>query len=585
MDQVEEIKQKLNVVELVGGYVKLKQAGRNFKGLCPFHQEKTPSFMVNPELGIYKCFGCGKGGDAFNFIEEIEGLEFGEALEMLAERAGVKLLPRLNQEQKTELDQMREALELALQYFHYLLTQHSVGQVAREYLKSRRLSQKLVDKFSLGFALDSWDGLKKYLVEKKKFKPELLERAGLLVRSAKGGYYDRFRARIIFPLRDHRGKTIGFAGRVVPQLADEKEAKYINSPETPLYHKSQVLYGLDVAKQSIRQQDRVILVEGEMDMISSYAAGVGETVAVKGTAFTEDQVKLLGRYTRNLFLALDADTAGDEATKRSIILAEAAGMNLRVIRISGGKDPDDIARNDSAAWKKLIDTAVDVYDFYLSSATKKHDPQTVEGKRRISTEVLPIIGRIANQVFRGHYVKKIAAVLGVDEADIEAEIGRLSRGQVFESAKTRPTTETPDRLETLGREMISLLWATDDENNTLVKKHLAGLTLTKAVGQIIRKWLKLDHTKENRGDEVINFIKSLPAELRTLAGEIYLESVDLTRIDRDLETTAAELEKYIVKQKLDSLTVAIKSAEKDKAKQELKKLQHQFVQWSSRIQT
>lgn len=583
MDQVEEVKQKTDIVELVSGYVTLKQAGRNFKGLCPFHQEKTPSFMVNPELGIYKCFGCSKGGDVFNFVEEIEGLEFGEALAMLAERAGVKLQPRPGQADQTELDQMREVHDLANQYYHYLLTKHTVGKIGRDYLKSRKITAKIIDKFQLGFAINAWDGLARFLVTKKKFSPELLEKAGLLVRSSKGSHYDRFRGRIIFPLRDHKGKTVGFAGRILPIYTSDKEAKYINSPETPLYHKSQMLYGLYEAKQAIREKDRVVLVEGELDMISSFTAGMGETVAIKGTALTEDHIRLLGRYTHNLILALDADAAGTAAAKRSIILAENAGMNVKVIEICGGKDPDDIARGDPKLWRQMVEAAVDVYQFYLNAALKEHNPSTVEGKRRITAEIIPVLDKISNRVIRDHYVRKLAATLGVGEESVNAEIERSSRGEKLAQVTTKPTpSSAPDQASQLGREVVRLLWETDSRGWDVAKKRLAGLPLPGATGQLIQRWLELE---ANQGGDaaVVAFIKKLPPEIRALAGEIYLEPVDDRHLERDLETTLDQFEKYLVRQKMDQLTGLIKEAERNKNKGDLKNLQSQFVHWSRRL--
>lgn len=583
MDQVEEIKQKIDIVELVGGYVTLKQGGRNFKGLCPFHQEKSPSFMVNPEIGIYKCFGCGKGGDIFTFIQEIEGLEFPEALALLAERAGVKLKNTGRGENRSELEEMRSAHDQAAAYYHFLLTKHPVGQVARDYLKNRQITPALIERFQLGFALDSWDGLKKYLAEKKNFKPELLEKGGLLIRSDKGSVYDRFRARVMFPLRDHRGVTVGFAGRVIPSLADQREAKYINSPETPLYHKSRVLYGLFEAKQEIRNKDRVVLVEGELDMISSFAAGVGETVAIKGTALTEEHLKLLGRLTQNLVLALDADSAGDTAAKRSIALAEEAGMNVKVIKIEDAKDPDEIARHNPKQWRELVDKAVDIYEFYLSTSLKKHDPKTVEGKRRITAEVIPILAKITNQVVRGFYSKKLATVLSVGEESVNAEIDRVSRGLVTMETKTKPEVASVVMHQgDLIKDLLRLLWESQPSETTQAAKNLAGLSLPEAGGQLVLHWLEFDSGAMGE-KRVIEFIKSLPPELKALAGEIYLESVDTTRLERDIETTLKQLVQQLVKRKLDQITVLIKQAEQKKDKVELKKLQGSFVQWSRRL--
>ena len=320
MDQVEEVKKKTDMVTLVGEYVELKKAGRNFKGLCPFHNEKTPSFMVNEELQIFKCFGCGKGGDALSFLMEIEGLEFGEALTKLAERAGVKLVYQDRGEKRGEKEELLKVHLLAQEYYHYLLQKHEVGKWARKYLKDRKINEKLIESFGLGFSPTGWDGLTRFLRDKKGFSEKVIEKSGLGIRGKKG-LYDRFRGRVMFPLLDSGGKVVGFSGRVLPDFARKNEPKYINSPETAIYHKSEMLFGLSQSKQEMRKKGRVVVVEGEIDMISSFAAGVGETVAIKGSALTEEMVERLARLVETVIFAMDADEAGEKAMKRSVSMS------------------------------------------------------------------------------------------------------------------------------------------------------------------------------------------------------------------------------------------------------------------------
>ncbi len=587
MDQVEEIKHRLGIVEVVGSVVKLKPAGRNHKGLCPFHNEKTPSFMVNPELGIYKCFGCGKGGDIFSFIQEYEKVDFTEALGILAERAGVVLQKSgFDSPQKQEVDHLLEIHNVAADYFHYLLTQHPVGEPARLYLAQRKVSDRIIQEFRLGFALNTWDGLYQYLVVKKKFSAPLLEKAGLLTKSSKGTWLDRFRGRVIFPLADHRGRVVGFAGRVLPtikQLGEFDPPKYINSPETAIYHKSKMLFGLFQAKPFIRTADRVILVEGELDMISSFASGVGETVAIKGTALTEDQILLLSRLTKNLVLSLDADTAGDTATKRSILLAETAGMNIKVVHISGGKDPDEIARENPKLWKEMIAQAVDIYQFYIDSAVAKFGTESIEAKKAVSQIVLPILAKIENKVVQAHYLKFMAQLLAVSEEVVQAEMNREARkaAGLLETPVSRPEVKHKAREELLQEDLLRLAWSIPLAMVTQTQARLDKLVLTGAVGKILKLWFSRQfEAKSDQEAEVVDFIRSLPEELRQVAGDLYLQVEEVKEPQRQLEQVLGELEQTFIKGQLESLVDQIKEAESQGDRQRVAQLEQRLVQIS-----
>lgn len=572
MDEVEQIKSRIDIVELISKYVALKQAGRNFKGLCPFHQEKSGSFMVNPELGIYKCFGCGKAGDVFNFVQEIEGLEFVEALEMLAEKAGVTLQKRKPSEKEGRMKKLYEIHELAAEYFHYLLMQHPVGEVARKYLDNRQIGLKLINTFQIGFSVNDWEGLKSYLVDKKKIDPELLVEGGLLGRNASGRYYDRFRGRIMFPLRDHRGKVVGMAGRVIPGYSDEKDSpKYINSPETPIYHKSHVLYGLYEAKKDIKDRDRVVLVEGELDMISSFSSGIGETVAIKGTALTAEQIRLLSRYTRNLVIALDADVAGDAAAKRGISMAEEAGMNIKVIMISEGKDPDDVARKFPQLWKKMVDEAVDIYEFYIETAREKYDLSNIDGKKSFTREVLPIVGKITNQVVRNFYLKKCATLLDSDVDSVEKELDRVLRGERIERVE-EVRVEKLDSEQNRYREYLRLLWSVPGDESTVVAKKFVDLDFGGNFGEILRLWLG------SRGNyEVADFVKNLPEGLRDKASHIYMEPVEG---EKNLSEATEDLWRFLVKRKIEELRKKLKELEKSGDNKEVNEVLKLVVKWS-----
>lgn len=429
MSDVDEIKSRLNIVDSIGKIVKLKKAGRNFKGLCPFHSEKTPSFIVSPDRQSYHCFGCGKGGDIFTFITEYHHVDFAEALEDLAATAGVTLTRKFTDTKEGNLRQkILEVNHLASEFYQYLLTSHSLGEKGKLYLKNRGISDKSIKTFSLGYSPNSWDGLYKFL-RKKGYDDDIMEKAGLVIKQR--GIYDRFRGRIMFTLKDHRGNVVGFAGRVLDPEA--KEAKYINTSETPVYSKSNILYGLDVTKDAIQKANDAVVMEGELDVISSFQSGIGNVVAIKGTALTEGHVRLLRRFTDRLAFALDNDMAGDAAARRGIEIADSLGMDMRVVTLPSGKDPDEAARENPGLLKKAIKDAVPVYDYFLSSAVTRFDVTTAYGKKKVSDELLPIVIKIDNPIVQNHYIKKLAQTLGTTE---DAIIQSMRKNQQHHAQKS-----------------------------------------------------------------------------------------------------------------------------------------------------
>jgi DNA primase len=415
MTELEQIKERVSVVDLISESVTLKKAGRNFKGLCPFHNERTPSFVVSPERNIWHCFGCGKGGDIFTFLMELEHLEFSEALKILAERAGVKLESRMPSTPQSQLkDRLIEIHHLAEEFYHFILTKHVLGERARLYLKERGVTDAVLATFKLGFAPSSWDNLARFLL-KKGYTQKELELSGVVIRG-NHGIYDRFRARIMFPLKDHRGITIAFSGRVLSPT--EKEAKYINSPETPLYIKGNTFFGLSVTKEAIRKAGSAIVVEGEFDVISSFQVGVAHVVAVKGSALTEAQIRLIKRFTDKILLALDRDVAGDSAARRGIEIADRAGLEVRVIEVPTGKDPDEAARSSPGLWKKAVGESQPYFDFLIASAFERFKNGDVYSKKKIGDELLPVLTRMENTIVQAHYVKVLAVQLSLSEVKI-----------------------------------------------------------------------------------------------------------------------------------------------------------------------
>lgn len=436
-NQVDEVKQKIDITEVIGERVVLKRAGRNLKGLCPFHGEKTPSFFVSPEMQMYKCFGCGAAGDVFSFLEAYEGMTFPEALEAAAKKAGVVLTKSYQNSEDRQRTRLLEAIHLAGEMYHYLLTKHRAGSKALAYLKERGVSKETINTYRLGYAPDQWRALSDFLLKKKGYTEKELVLAGLAVKHPTGRIYDRFRGRVMFPQMRANGTEVGLAGRLLGQ--NEKEAKYINSPETQLYHKSEVLYGLYQARGAIKKANRAVVVEGEFDVLSSVQAFVPETVAIKGSALTREQAILLKRLTNNVILALDADAAGQEAMVRAIEVAEPLGLTLAVVPVIGGKDPDEMAKADPKAWRAAVGKPQSVYAFYIDLALRRFGTESGAGQKQVTQMVLPVINRIENKVEQAFYIKKLALALGVSSATVEAEMSRLAVPK--EEKNREPRTE------------------------------------------------------------------------------------------------------------------------------------------------
>ena len=427
--QVEEIKNRLDIVEVISEYVSnMKQAGGNWKGLCPFHNEKTPSFMVSKDKQIWHCFGCGEGGDVISFVQKVENIEFPEALKILAKRAGVTLRyeDKSLSNQKTKL---LDILEAAARFYHYNLLKMAEAEAARNYLFGKRaLTEDTVEKFFLGFAPDSWDSAIKFLCGKG-FSEKDIFLAGLSVKKERGsGFYDRFRARIMFPIRDIHGHVVGFTARIMPE--DEKKenvgGKYVNTSQTLVYDKSRVIYGLDFAKQEIKKENLAVMVEGNMDVIASHQAGVQNVVASSGTAMTVEQVNLLKRYSPNLAISFDADLAGSTAAMRGIDVALKEGINIKVIMLTPeiGKDPDDYIKKDPNLWREVISNSMAFMDYYIKKTLAGLDLRKVEDKKKAAKTLLSQVVKIPDKVEQNFYLEKLANILGVPEQVLRESLPR-----------------------------------------------------------------------------------------------------------------------------------------------------------------
>jgi len=472
LNYIEEIKRRITIVDAISARVSLKKSGKNYKGLCPFHNEKSGSFYVFPLTESYYCFGCHESGDIFSFAMKTEGLEFGEALEQLASRAGV-LLPERQakseedseaQARRVEKERIREANAAAATWFNHLLLNSKEGQAARDYLEKRGIERASVESFGLGYALDSWDALLKHLTANGRFSSAELLAAGLIgERENEGeeGYYDRFRGRLIYPIRDRQGQIIAFGGRVL-EGAPKETPKYLNSPQTVLFDKSATLYGFDLARDAIRRADSAVIVEGYMDVIVAHQAGFANVVAPLGTALNEKHVTILKKSTKRIILALDADNAGQMATLRGIevlkqgfdsqqvAVANARGLirfeqqldaDIRVAVLPTGKDPDEVIREGGEKWRDLLAQALPVVDYSFATIANSLDLNTAKGKSEAVEQLIPAILEVRDRIEREHYIQKLARMIQTAPEVIQNEIQRAQRQE--SSRATRPSVDIP----------------------------------------------------------------------------------------------------------------------------------------------
>ncbi len=535
-DQVDEVKQKTDIVSLISEYLPLKKAGRNFKALCPFHAEKTPSFMVSPELQMYKCFGCGEGGDVYSFLEKYEGMEFGEALRFLAERAGVKPIS-FQPGTAGEKERLYNINLLASRFYNYMLLKHRLGKAALTYLLSERgLKLETIRAFGLGFAPNLSDALKKYLVDRKKVNPKDIETLGLGY-FREGRFIDKLAGRIVFPLFDHRGNIAGFSGRILPGQRDDV-AKYINSPESPIYHKSNLLFGLNITKNDIKQSQEAIVVEGELDMISSWQAGVKNVVAIKGTALTEEQVRLLSRFSKKVVLALDADFAGDMAARRGIVIAQEAGMDIKVARLKGYKDPDEAARDNPDSYKKSLKEAVGVWDFIIDLIFSEHDVSSGSEKTEISREIVPVLASIPDKIVQAHYIELVAEKLGVPAEAVSEEVETsLSKQRSYEKEIAVVSAKKPEkgRRQLLEERLLALAFQSDPK--VLLEPETMSLIVTPLTKRIVEEYQKYSQTHLQFSPS--EFSENLPKELLEGFAEVVLS--DIEGVTEDTELLMKEL--------------------------------------------
>jgi DNA primase len=482
-----EVKNKLSVVDVVGESVPLKKAGTTYKGLCPFHGEKTPSFTVTPARDSWKCFGCGEGGDIFSFVMKRDGLTFPEALKVLASKAGVELDERTSREDAHK-KRLRDVLESAIAFYHAVLTGSKTGEPALDYLRERGFTDDTIAKYQLGYAPGGWDTLARQLAAKRNVRPDELVEVGLAQprQSARGGVYDRFRERLIFPIRDANGSPVGLGGRILASAAEDggdHGPKYLNSPATPLFDKSRTLYLIDKAKGPIRKSSQAVIVEGYTDALMAHQAGFDNVVASLGTALTPDQIGLLTRYAKKIALAYDVDAAGEKAGTTGVKALEQIVRHLgtlydtekpiqlddvRVVRLPDGKDPDEVVRDAPDRWREEVRTAQQIVDYLIDTQSQQFDLKTPGGKASFIDAIAPTLRAIPNPVLRDAYLQKIHNVSGVEERSVleilhrrppggDTSTGRITADAVLASADALPVDQILRAITPVEEELLRLL--------------------------------------------------------------------------------------------------------------------------------
>jgi DNA primase len=597
MDAKDEIKDKLDIAEVIGGYLELKSAGMNgYKAICPFHSERSPSFHVSKEKQIWHCFGCGKGGDVISFVMEMDGLDFRQALEFLAAKAGVKLPENNQQRPKANSEQsIYDLNELAGKLFETLLNNHDSSKEARQYLEDRGFDPMLIKKFRLGFAPNGWDVLKKFLLSKG-YSEKDIQNAGLIKsKSDQSGFIDQFRNRVTIPIRNAKGQICGFTARALS--ADDKGPKYLNTPETLIFQKRSILYGLFEGRTAIRSTNKVIIVEGNLDVIASHKAAVEYVVASSGTALTENQLQLLKRYTTNLHFCFDTDSAGFNAASRGINLARQMGFNVNVLRIPEelGKDPDDVVRKNKEAWQKIVEEPISIMQFYFDRTLKLFDPNEVNGKKAITEMLMPEITKVNDIVEREYWLQKLSDIIRIDITTLKTKLNQTisSNSEQHNYSKqnsaenttviTKKISSRQDRLERLllGLEILDYGTGHDEYEQFADYVNNSHLAIYKVVKQVYSSAVNELSAQETK-NKVIDINAHLAESDQTIArsaiieAEQFIQDKDLKKVCQDRLGIITELKKLAKENRQKTLLVSIREAERIGDQERLRALMAEY---------
>jgi DNA primase len=608
----EEIKNKLDIKDVIGQYVKLQKAGANYRALCPFHKEKTPSFFVSPSRQIWHCFGCGEGGDIFSFLMKIENIEFKEALKILAQKAGVKLAyenPQVRSEKQKLIDINKEA---AIFFEENLWKKKEIV----DYLIKRGFKQETIKEFHLGWAPDEWRSLSDFLI-KKGFKPEDIVASGLAISKLETteisnklqvtsyklqDIYDRFRSRIMFPIEDYSQNIVGFTGRIfqgktpLKTIRDiEKIGKYVNSPQTLIFDKSKILYGLSRSKNYLRSQESTILVEGQTDFLAAWQSGIKNIVATSGTALTVYQLKILKRYNDTLVLGFDMDEAGEKAAERSIELALSKEFNVKILRLPQGKDLADYLVNEGnkESIKDLTNQAEAIMDFYFARAKNAGDETNIDGKKAIASYLLPKIKKLNNVLDRSFWINKLSRFINIPEQALEDELNRLSKEvnseditDQNESLYQFPASQLQSRIDGIAERIISFLIKMPSLKKEVSEYEEYFPENFQKIFEVIKNIsLKKDLSIENL--KKVNLPENLINQINQLALRADYETELLERfqvsIDEEFKKELRELKKECIKKRLEQVEKEIQVAEKNKNKKMLEDLITKFNELSKKL--
>ncbi len=574
LSPVDEIKAKIDIVDLIQEYFPLKAGGVNFKACCPFHEEKTPSFMVNREKQFYHCFGCHESGDIFNFIQKIEGVDFPEALKILANKAGVTL-PSYDPKMANLKTRVLSVIEEAVEWFHAQLLNSQTGLITLKYFKERRkLTEKTIDEWRLGYALDSWEALSHYLKSKNYSDEEIIQSGLVVPKDGVRRYYDRFRDRAMFPIEDYQGNVVGFTGRA---MKVEESAKYVNTPQSLVYNKSEVIFGLYKAKQFVRQQNSVIIVEGNMDVISSYQAGVKNVVAVSGTALTSEQIKILQRLTNNFIFCFDADEAGLRAAERSIILAWQSEINVKVIAIDNklGKDPDEIIVKDANLWKDLVKKAKSAMDYFFDYYLENNDISDIENKKEVTKNLLNLIIKLVNPIEQDEYIHKLADRINVREESLREVIVNAKRKKkdIYNKARDNDIQDfrksvTVDRKKIMSERILAIA-AYDNEYFDYISQHLDIDFLSddlKGLYTSLNIYYTKGHKAENKETDIYDYLAKDNGNLLDIVRRLIILKDELAQfknyeIVEEAKRLITELKKNSIKHRMTIIEKQIKQLE------------------------
>jgi len=591
---IDQIKDRIDIVDLIQEYIRLQRAGVNYKALCPFHNEKTPSFIVSPDKQIWRCFGCGKGGDIFAFIQEMEGVEFPEALRMLAKKAGVEL-KYFDKNIQTEKNKLYEICELATKFFEKQLWESDTGKRVLQYLKDRGLNENTIKTWHLGYAPNTWSSLRIFL-KNAGWKEEEIFKAGLVVKkedineinfqiSSGSQYYDRFRGRIIFPVFDLNNQVVGFSGRIfedprtggLESKAKQLEAKYINTPQTPVYDKSKILYGLNFAKMDIKKNDRVIVVEGNMDVIMSNQAEIKNVVATSGTALTRQHLKILKRYTENLDFCFDADQAGETATERGWNMALATGLNVGVVKILKDKaeqeqeikDVADLVKVNPQLWQNISKESQPIIQFFIDKAAENNDLNTALGKKNMAKAILPKIKVIGNRIEQVHWLSALAMRLGVDEKILAEEMSNIKNKSAAQGLDSELEQKEKDSSLEFEETILALLlkkpenvkkFFVDDEGKNIVK-----LDLHKRILDYIISDSDFDYSKML---EAFPYEDRLKIELIKFKSDQLFNNLEEHDIEQEIAKTVNNFKKERIRERIKTLEIKLRELQENNKQEE-----------------